>query len=796
MIINKKSLRNLEFNKVLKWISNYASSEITKKIILNLRPLNQIEQIQQRYEFIKQFINLVNLNGRCSFDGLINVAILLKKAKIKGSHLSPLEILLIANQCVIYQNIKRYIQLGKEHAPDLWKIINTVEDFSDFIKLIKRMISDRGEIHDIASEKLLKIRKEKKKIQETIINELELFMKRKENVDIIQEPLVLERDGRFVLLIKAEKKKEVNAIIHGTSSSGAAYYCELINTVELNNQLKILKEREKEACKEILQDYTDKIRALSASILVSQSKISMLEFIHTLAVFAIEQNACIAKLDCESGIELEEVYHPLLKYKANKLGKIFIVGLSIKIEPFFKGMIITGPNMGGKTVALKNIGLVFLMAHCGIPVLGKNATIPFISALYADIGEKQDLIQDLSTFSSHIRNIIPMLNSKEKNALYIIDELGTGTDPSEGAPLAVAILEALSKKEGLIIATTHHNAVKVYAENEDYFMNASMDFDTTTLKPTFKIVPGIVGTSHAFEIAYKLGMSSEIIESAKKMRNSKEEAYYNAIEKLNQQIRNFELVKENWMKEKIKIEEKLNNAIEESNRQKKILIEQHYRLKEDVNEFLRKGKNKIEEIIKEIKKSSSKDLIDHTKESLKELEKEAENVIKVGIIEDTADEKIEVNDYVKLKGTSLICRVTNLDSDGSAIVNYGNNLMQIPLGMLIKVKDREQIIDIEEKRVNKVIFLTEKDKGDNETGRNLNLIGLRLEEAIEELKRFIDKAVLNNINQIKIVHGYGKIKKGVIDYISKNLFVKRWREAELYEGGAGSTIVEIKGIDE
>lgn len=796
MLVSEQSLKNLEFDKVLNWLATYPKSEIAKKIILHAKPLKSIDQIQKRYALIEQFIKLINSSGKCPFDSLINITPLLKKAKIEGAFLSASELLTIANQCMLHQNVKKFIQANKELAPDLYKIVTEIKNFIELAKSIKRIISEQGELYDIASEELLKLRKQKKEIQQSIINELESFIKKKENANLIQEPLVFERDGRFVVLVKTEKKKEVNAIIHGTSSSGAAYYCELIHTVELNNQLKILKEKEKQICKDILQKYTNKIKGIVQLLLVNQTKVAKLEVLHSLAIFSIEQNACIPMLKQELGIELEEIYHPLLKYKANKLKKISIISLSIKMEASFSGLIITGPNMGGKTVALKNVGLAFLMSHYGIPIVGKKASIPFIQALYADIGEKQDLLQNLSTFSSHIKNIIPMIECKEKNALFIIDELGTGTDPSEGAPLAVAILDALLRKAGIVIATTHHNAVKVFAEGSNIIMNASMDFDTETLKPTFKIIPGIPGTSHAFEIAYKLGLESDIIDAAKQMRTVYEAAYHNALEKINMQIKEFEIIKQNWLKDKEKMENQLQIAIKDNIELKKILKEQYHKLNENVKDFLRKSKTKIENLTSEMKKLSIDSAVSLAKETLKELDKEGDEILKNETIEELSDEKIAANDRVKLKGTSLKCKVSQLnEKEGYAIVSFGNYMMQIPLGMLIKLKEPVEV-NIPQRSTKDKIFAIKRGDDNLIIANIINLIGLRLDEAMEELIRFIDKAILNNVNQVKIVHGYGKIKEGVIDYLSKNPFVKRWREAEPYEGGGGSTIAEIMGIDE
>jgi len=797
MKVSDQTIKNLEYKKVLKWISNYASSEIGKSIIMKIKPLPSLEQINKRYELIEQFIKLINKAGSCTFDGLINIAGMLKKAKIEGSYLSPAEILKLANQCSIYNNVKKYIHANKEFAPSLWKVASEIGDFSDFIKLVKRMISENGELYDIASEELLKVRKEEREIRQHLVNELEGFIRKKDNLGLLQEPLVLERDGRYVVLIKAERKKEVEAIIHGTSSSGAAYYCELLSTVNLNNQLKILKDQEKTICIEILRNYTNRIRGMTKSLLTSQSKVALLEFIHSLAKFSIEQNACLPKVKLEQGISIKEVYHPLLKYKADKYGKASVVALSIDLESYLKGLIITGPNMGGKTVALKNIGLIFLMAHSGLPVIGKKVSVPFIKALYADIGEKQDLIQDLSTFSSHIKNIVPMLNCNEKNALFIIDELGTGTDPSEGAPLAVAILQSLLTKEGIVIASTHHNAVKIFAETSDSIINASMDFDLDTLKPTFKIIPGIAGTSHAFEIAYKLGMSLDVIENAKLMRGKHEEAYYNALEKLNLQIKEFENIKEDWLKEKEAMETKLRNAILENSQQHKLLREERAKLIEDVKNFLRNAKNKIDDIVFEMKKNTLENALLIAKQNIKEIEKEAEVIVKREDLIELVGEKIKINDEVKLKGTSMKCKVVDLDEDeGYAVINYGNYNVQVPIGMLIKVDSAECAERLTDASSGEMHLSMQKKEEYDKPRTTLNLIGLRLDEAIEELKRFIDKAVLNNISQIKVVHGYGKIRNGVREYLKQSPFIRKWREADVIEGGSGSTIIEVIGIDE
>ncbi|OGF65183.1 MAG: hypothetical protein A2Y62_17570, partial [Candidatus Fischerbacteria bacterium RBG_13_37_8] len=644
MIIPEQTRNNLEFDKLLKWLSSYAHSSLAKRIILKLEPFDSLENIQTRNKLISQCITLINEEGKYSFHGLANIIPILKKARIEGTYLSSAELYTVYRQCLLYSSIKQYIKQNKAIVPDLYALVEEIYEPSDFMRSIKATISEHGEIFDIASDKLLKIRKEIKEIAASVTTHLESFISDKNNAQLIQEPLVLDRDGRYVLLIKAEKRKEINGIIHGSSASGAAYYCELLSTVELNNKLKVIKEKEKDVCREILQKFTNSIRGIANELIINQRRSAKLDSLHCLATFAIEQGGCMAHFNNSSVLELEEVFHPLLKYKSSMIRKSAIVALSLKLEEPARGLIITGPNMGGKTVALKNIGLAVLMAHSGIPVIARRVSIPYLKALFADIGEKQDLMQNLSTFSSHVQNIIPMLNYSEEGALFIIDELGTGTDPSEGAPLAVAILEHLLFRRGLIITTTHHNAVKIYAESKEELINASMDFDISTLKPTFKIIPGIAGTSHAFDIATKLGVAETIVEKARSIRDKKDEAYLSVLEKLSEQMRDLEIKKEVWWKEKNQLEQKLRMSIEENSEQKKLLLEERRKLSERVKEFLRKSKSRWEEVVQEMKAALSEKAYSEGKQSIKEIEQEAETVLKVSIYQDEEPGQFGVND--------------------------------------------------------------------------------------------------------------------------------------------------------
>jgi len=797
MKVADQTIQNLEYDKLLKWLSSYAQSGAGKRKILKLKPLASIDAISRKNEMVSQLIELITAKGKLALSGLRNSAGLLKKARAEGAYLTAPELVKILHQCRLYVEIKRSVQQHKAYVPSLHNLLQDMYEPHELIKSISTTISDLGEILDTASDKLFRTKKEIKELGVQITGILESFINNKNNAPLIQEPLILDRDGRYVILAKGEKRKELDGIIHGSSGSGAAYYCELFITVEQNNKLKVLKEKEKNIYREILQKHTDSIRKLSKELIDNQRKIALIDSMHALAVYAVERNAHIAVINASSPLELKSVYHPLLMMKASKTKRTDIVPLIIGLVSPVRGMIITGPNMGGKTVALKNIGLSVLMAHSGIPVIGDFASVPFFDALFADIGEKQDLMQNLSTFSSHMKNIITMIEYDEGNALFIIDELGTGTDPSEGAPLAVSILEHLLHKKGTVIATTHHNAVKICAESNPNLINASMDFDVDTLKPTFKIIPGIAGTSHAFDIASKLGIPVEIVARAKNIRDKKDEAYYLIVDKLNAQLKEMELQQQKWFKERNQLENELIKSKNDHIDQKKQLIQEQVLLKEQVDNFLHQLRKQWETLHADLKKESLEKATQKTRSYLKSVEKEAIKIVQTPSVSlEDLDEAFKPGDYVVLQGTKSKGRVIEIsEKDNNAMIDFGNYTIQLPLGVLKKSEPPGK----EEKQ--NIIYPTTEKKGsrpeskqEKEIRTSLNLIGLTVDEAMGELQKFIDRAVLYNTEEIKIIHGYGKLKAAVLNYLKGSAFVKSSRDAETNEGGSAASIIRIIGL--
>ncbi len=785
MYISDKTIKNLEFTKLLNWLSSYAHSKLAKRLIKKIFPLSSIDLINYRNELINEFITLIKIEGKLSFYELKNIKNLLKKSKIEGAFLEPNELLLISKQCKLYLEKKRLTSKYRNLVPLIMEIVNNIFEPIDLMMNIEKSISEYGEISDTASEKLYKIRKEGRGLINQITAILDAFIKDKRNASLLQEPLILDRDGRFVVLIKGERKKDVAGIIHSASSSGAAYYCELISTVALNNKLKINKEKEKQVCREILLNLTSQVRKVRKYLYQNQKIIAELDMLHSLAVFAIENKGKTGIINNDMNIELKNLYHPLLVLKSLKDRLTSVVPLNIEFKYPKRGLVITGPNMGGKTVALKNIGLAVLMAHCAIPILAEKASMPFLDALFADIGEKQDLMQNLSTFSSHITNIIDMLNYDKGRCLFIIDELGTGTDPSEGAPLAVSIIKNIMKKNGILITTTHHNAVKIFAEESPDLINASMDFDIDSLKPTFRIIPGLPGTSHAFEIASKLGMPAYVVEEAKSLRDKKDIDYNLMIEKLNDQLKDFQKQQNDWIKEKTALEKKLSESIELVSKEKELLLSEMKQMKNRFAIFIQKITKEWDNLYDELKKKRVDEAYQQAKDYVKKIEKEAKEILDSQILEkEESKSDLRINDYVKIKNINMVGRIIEIkEKEGNAIIDFGNYRMELSLKQLEKTKSLN--LEKETYKIDESLLSFK--------GNKINLIGLTVDEAISELNRFIDRAVLNNIKEIKIIHGYSKIKASVLNYLKDNNFVKSWREADVYEGGSAATIVQLVG---
>ena len=753
--MREKDLEKLEYNKVKEILKRYVHSKATEEKIENLKPLTEKEEIEREIELTKDFFEIADEVNVYEFD---DVRELLKKSKLEGAILSVDDILKILNILRLSKELKRTIGNFSQRYESLRRISKKLYQFSPLENLINSSIDPRGFVRDEASEELLRVRKTIRTIEGEIKKRLESLINRPDSGKFLSDRIITIRNGRYVIPVKSSQVKKIFGIVHGTSSSGYTTYVEPQFVIHLNNKLTELRNIEEEEIRKVLQRISEYIGDYADEIYESFSAIVEIDLLKAKYEFSKLFNAKFPKFGNE--VELYSVKHPLLMEVKDE-----VVPIDILLKDK-KGLILTGPNTGGKTVALKTLGLSVLLFQSAIPVpASENSKLPVFKKVFVDIGDEQSIEQNLSTFSGHMKNISEFIKEADENTLVLIDELGAGTDPIEGSALGIGILEYLKEKGSWVFITTHHTPIKLYATTSEYYVPASVLFDKETLKPLYRIAYNIVGESMAFYIAQKYGIPERVIEIAKKHMGEFGEKYIEAMEKLSEKVKKYE---EEYMKiealrkeieeEKKKLEE-LKKEYEEA---KKKAWKEVYK---EAREYLRKLSYEAEEKIKKLKEKE--EIRKFLKEKREEIEK----------IAPREEEEIKAGDTVEFMGKrGKVIEV----KDGKAYVLLDRIKMWVNKKELKKVKTEEYKVKREIPQV-----ITPKN--------TINLIGKDVETAISELEKFIEEAHASGLNTVRVIHGIGsgKLKEAVRDFLSKSDKVKFFRDAYPKEGGSGVTVVYL-----
>jgi len=755
--MREKDLEKLEFNKIKERLIEYAHSPATIEKIRNLIPLTEREKILQEIELMKAYWEIADGVPLFEFG---DIRELVKRAKLEGAVLSVEEILSILRVLELIRELKRFLSPHVNRLKPLQKIYKNLTVLSALENITRSSIDPRGFVRDEASEELLRVRRTIRSIETEIRKRLESLVNRPEAGKFLADRIITIRNGRYVIPVKTSHVKKIFGIVHGTSSSGYTTYVEPQFVIHLNNKLTELKQREEEEVRKVLQRITEYIGDYAKEISEGFKACVLIDFLNCKYQFGREINGTFPELG--EWVELYEVKHPILLEVKDEVVPVDII---LKEK---KGLILTGPNTGGKTVALKTLGLSVLMFQSGIPIpLKEGSKLPIFKKIFTDIGDEQSIEQSLSTFSAHVKNIAEFIKESDEDTLVLIDELGAGTDPIEGSALGIGILEYLKKRKAWVFITTHHTPIKLYATSSDYYTPASVLFDRETLKPLYRIAYNTVGESLAFYIAKKYGMPEEVIDIAKKHVGEFGEKYIKAMEKLSDYVKKYE-------EEHRKIEE-LRKQLEREKEELEKLKREYEEAKrkgwkeayKEAREFLRKLAQESEEVLK--KSRDKKEVKQFIEEKRKEIEKIAPQ-----------RKEIKRGDIVLFMGRK-----------GKVLDIRGNQAYVVTdrLRMWVDIKDLEK--HEEDKRelhppVPKEIPVLE--------NTTINLVGKDSETAIKELEKFIEEAYVSGIKVVRVIHGIGsgKLKNAVREFLSKNDKVKFFRDAYPKEGGAGVTVVYLK----
>ena len=782
-MIESDVLEKLEFTKILHFAANYCQTENGKLLILSSYPLTDLTAIKKEGELVTQAKEILIKNEFPPIEYLPVLDEVISKTKIEGSFLDSKRILEILKLSVISRNLFQYLKNNSEDAPQLFALTQNLFIDKVFEHHIKNVINENGEVKENASRKLAEIRSEIRKKNDELIKSVNRLIKSYNEQDFIREDYLTLRDGRIVVPVKAEHKRHVKGFIHSESSTGQTVYIEPEETLDLNNDIVSLSFAEKREIERILKELTKKIGSTASELSLTLRTISYIDSIFARAKYSIEIIGSFPELDSGRGLELNEARHPIL---LKKYGKTNTVPLKVKLKAN-KIILITGPNAGGKTVVLKTIGLLSLMVQSGFHIpAGPDSNFPVYHNLLLDIGDQQSIEDDLSTFSSHLLNIKNILEKSDKESLVLLDEVGTGTDPTEGSALASAVLFQLKDKGTTVFATTHHGELKLIANDIDGFENAAMEFDHINLKPTYTFKQGIPGSSYAFEIAHRIGFEEGFINLAKQNLDSGK----HKIEKFLIDIE----AKSNLLESKLKSMEIENSRlqglsnlykqnIEKLDREKKDILKM---AKADADNYLKNINKKFEQVIKDLKESNAnKETIRSSQKIIKELKDENKNLFseEVDLLNENYD--FAVGDYASIKNTNTIGEIIELSPNKkNAVLKTGTIKMKVNLDALIPAKQ-----------------IKEKENLDHRTNYSIESPQIRIdirgekpEEAEFEIVKFIDNAYISNLNRVEILHGKGTgaLKKTVKDILKNHDKVKNYYFAPIEFGGEGVTVAELK----
>ena len=791
--MNKKTLAKLEYNKIIELLTDHASSFSGKELCRRLKPMTSLTDIQVAQEETGAAFTRIVKKGRPSFSGCNPVNDSLRRLEIGGS-LGSGELLRI---CKLLETAGRAKAYGRhDNANDtedcLDSYFSQLNPVSILTTEIRRCIIEEDEISDEASPALKQIRRQMGQINDKVHSTLSSMVNGSLRT-YLQDPIITMRGDRYCIPVKAEYRSQVSGMIHDQSSTGSTLFIEPMAVVKLNNDLKELYGKEQEEIQVILARLSADAAEYISDIQTDYAVLRTLDFIFAKGSLAIDMNASLPLFNTEGRIHIREGRHPLLDKRS-------VVPITLTLGDTFDLLIVTGPNTGGKTVSLKTVGLFTLMGQSGlhIPALDRSELAVF-TEVYADIGDEQSIEQSLSTFSSHMTNIVSFLKKVDDQSLVLFDELGAGTDPTEGAALAISILNHLHMRGIRTMATTHYSELKVYALSTPGVENASCEFDVETLRPTYHLLIGIPGKSNAFAIAGKLGLPDFIIEDAKTRLTEQDESFEDLLTDLETSRRTIEKEQETIASYKREIE----RLKQETEKKQEKLEEQRDRILREANEkahaILAEAKETADETMRNFHKFGKANI------SASEMERERERLRKKlestrsGMMKEPAKPKKEYKPSDFKLGESVKVLSMNINGTVASLPDNKGNLT-VQMGILrsqVNISDLE-IIDEKPAYLKKTTRAGGKGKikmsKSLSVSTEINLLGKTVDEAIAELDKYLDDASLAHLSSVRIVHGKGTgaLRKGIHQYLRRQKHVRSFRLGEFGEGDAGVTIAELK----
>src|SRR5215468_5893619 len=801
------SARVLEFDQFRDLLSAYVHSPLGKDRVTRLMPSADRSWIARQQQLAAEARRYLYGGGRFEFSGLFDAGSLLAKAKIEGASLETNElrdIILLADKAAEWREIAL-------HPPDsvkaewsgMTELALHIADFTDLLRFFRNKILPDGTLDDRASPELGRIRREVEKQKRLIQDSLRGYLRRLAEGGAVQDELVTIRGERFVIPVKTEQRKRVNGVVHGASSSGQTVFIEPLETIEQNNDLVRLLEEEQAEIRRILREMTVRIGAQADAIAAAADAMAQVELQFGKARFGLDYD-CVRPEITDDFVELRAARHPLLernlRAKGGKGGKV--VPLTLEMDSGHRQLIISGPNTGGKTVGLKTIGLLALMAQAGVPVPATTARLPVFDSVLADIGDYQSIEQNLSTFSAHVTNIDSIARTATPQSLVLLDELGSATDPEEGAALAVAIAEHFRDIGSLTVISTHHTSLKVYAANTEGVLNAAVGFDEKTLQPTYELQVGVPGASAGINIAQRLGLNAQIIAAARARLGTQTKDVSRFLDRLHSELKDLERERQAAQKREADLGREL----------KRLEAEGAHEQRQKTREFERKMESLLRDFEYQVRESvnavqeraAAQKLSKDAERRIARLRREFKEQFDAGVVAhktgaDAGDpnarphevKRILEGDSVRLKSLGRVAVIKRKLDEDNFEVEVGSMKMKIPRHDVAEVIAHGGSSPVASARA-KGISVSLQD--DLNLPTEINVIGHTVDSATREVEKFVDRAFLAGMPRVRIVHGSGMgiLRKAIRQFLQQHPHVEKLIEPTQNEGGAGATVVELR----
>ena len=815
--MNEQAFITLEYQQLLGLIRRHAQTEPGQRRVEQLAPIEDIAGLRRELSALTECVLLRTRGVKWWFSGLTDPGEAIGRLRVENASLDPVAILQLARLCEQAMSARAAVLAERENAPVLWQLIeNLPRDLNSLVARVTNKILPSGELDDRASPELANIRHEINVLRSRITRSLESLMRR--SSEAIQDELVTIRNDRFVIPVKADHRGRVQGVAHGYSSSGATAFVEPLETIDANNELQGLHEAELREIARILSALTEDLRAQLPAIELAGDAVAELDFINARAAFHQQFNCVIPEIQTAAGayssgaLELIEARHPLLEENLRASGGS-VVPVSFALDDEKNAMVISGANAGGKTVVLKTTGLLALMALSGISLPAQSARIPFYASVLADIGDHQSLAANLSTFTSHVANIARMMELCEAPALVLLDEVGTGTDPEEGSALGVAVVDHFRRACGAhVIATTHYSGLKMYAGNEEGVLNASVEFDEKTLRPTYRLVVGVAGASSGLEIARRFGVPEGIVQNAMRSvadSSSQASEYLRRIKREAEEAAALRLALE---EERAAVAEKFASLDKEAAKQER---ERQSTFDQTVQRTIADIEKRARELVAKIEDRTERIRVEReAQRHVAEMKRAASREVRIvreghvvqpetmereAPVDDTpeyitaAQREIVVGDKVRLRSFGSVGIVDQI-KDGVAEVRvkslrFRERVDQLELVEESTPKPQQGKLEKLQRSAKAEVHLAEQN-----ARSELNVIGQTTDEAVDAVDKFLDEASLASLSQVRIVHGHGTgaLRRAIAGLLNGHPHVARFLPAPRDQGGAGATVVELR----